>query len=147
VQAGGSLRSGRGDNIPTFFGPTAAERCTLRLNRCTPLALTINAGASSNTIDLSQLQVTNLRLNPGVGSTVVILPAAGRLQATVIGGVGQATVHIPSGMAARIHAGNGLGQTSEQDSFQRVVDNWFSPDFDTAANPWELGVNSGIGAV
>jgi hypothetical protein len=90
-----------------------------------PLPLTINTGASS-TIDLSQLQVTNLRLNPGVG---------------------QATVHIPSGMAARIHAGNGLGQTSEQDSFQRVGDNWFSPDFDTAANRWELGVNSGIGAV
>jgi hypothetical protein len=33
------------------------------------------------------------------------------------------------------------------DSFQRVGDNWFSPDFDTAANRWELGVNSGIGVV
>jgi hypothetical protein len=98
----------------------------LRLTPAAPMRLTIEAGVGEATLDLTQLNLTDLELTTGIGTTTLTLPRQGRVQAHIEGGVGSVDVR-----------GN----------YQRQGNTYSSPNFDTAANRVDLTVSNGIGTI
>jgi hypothetical protein len=112
------------------------------LNTNIPMALDINSGVSSSTLDLQDIQLTGLRVNMGVGSVDLKLPAmtdaydvnlSGGTGSTSIvveegaavtfeisGGVGQVRVDVPSDAAVRVDASTGVGGIDVPANFARI---------------------------
>jgi hypothetical protein len=118
----------------------------LRLNQTTPLRLRVETGVGENTIDLSQLHVTELDLKSGIGKTTVMLPGQAALRAGLSGGIGSTTVVIPAGVPVRVESSVGLGNITVPATYRRDGHSYVSPESDTAARI-ELTINGGIGTI
>ena len=69
---------------PFSWGPGSTLDWTFGLARDLPLDLVLDTGASESRIDLTELQVTDLRLNSGASSTELTMPAtAGSTRARI----------------------------------------------------------------
>ena len=119
----------------------------LRLSTATPMRLTIETGVGEGTIDLAQLQVTDLDVQTGIGNTTLTLPRQGQLQARVEGGVGNTTIRVPAGVAVRLTSTTGLGNISVPANYWRQGDVAVSSNYDTAANRVEMTASGGIGNI
>jgi hypothetical protein len=119
----------------------------LRLTPATPMRLTIETGVGEGTIDLAQLQVTDLDIQTGIGNTTLTLPEQGHVLARVEGGVGNTSIRVPAGVAVRLTSTTGLGNISVPANYWRQGDVAVSPDYETAANRVELTANGGIGNI
>ena len=119
----------------------------LRLNQATPLRLRLETGVGENSIDLSQLHVTDFDLHSGVGATTVILPRRGAMHAEVSGGIGSTTIVVPTGVPVRVESSVGLGNITVPSSYLQQGKAYVSPESDTAADRIELTVNGGIGGI
>ena len=141
-------RSKRGWAIP-FTGHSSGESWTLQLSREVPLSIELDAGASSSVLDLSHLQLGDLRVKAGVGRMEVLFPAEGdRMAAQVEGGVGELVLWIPRSVAARIRVEGGLGTSQIDGRFAQVADGTYeSPGYATAASRLEVVVEGGVGAL
>jgi len=113
------------------------------------LELSIDSGASETTLDLSELEVTDLRVATGVGAAHIRLPAhAGRMRARINTGVGAATIRVPDGVAARIRAESGLGDVHvNRERFPRSGGVYESTDYAIATDAIELELRTGLGEV
>jgi hypothetical protein len=81
----------------------------IHLNREIPLSLKIDSGASTSTIDLSDLKVTDLDIDTGASSTELTLPAnAGNTHVDIDTGASSLKVSIPLGVAATIRVKSGI---------------------------------------
>ncbi len=122
---------------------------TVGLNRNIPVALNISVGANDTRLDLSELQVTNLKLQTGASSTTLTVPAkAGHTRAEIESGLAALKIRIPPGVAAHIRVKSGLsGTTIDKNRFPRVGGEYRSADYDTASNKIEMLVETGIGSV
>ncbi len=114
-----------------------------------PLMLDLETGAGEAELNLTDLQVTDLRLRTGASSTRVQLPAqAGQTRVDLASGASSIVLYVPQGVAARIRAKGGLSAVSIDESrFPRFGDIYQSPDFDTAANRVEVSAETGVGAI
>jgi hypothetical protein len=115
-----------------------------------PLRLEVETGASDNELDLSGLQVTDLRLRTGAAQSRVTLPATGVTRVSAEGGAAQMRFRVPAGVAARITSTMAIGTTDVDTSrFPRTRDGaaWASPDFDANPNRAEIAVRGGVGQV
>jgi hypothetical protein len=115
-----------------------------------PLRLEVETGASDNELDLSGLQVTDLRLRTGAAQSRVTLPATGVTRVSAEGGAAQMRFRVPAGVAARITSTMAIGTTDVDTSrFPRTRDGaaWASPDFDANPNRVEIAVRGGVGQV
>lgn len=132
-----------------WTGPRGLLDWELALNPEVPLALEVRTGASSTRLDLSELNVTDLRLDTGASSTEVTLPAAaGHTRASVRSGAASTVVRIPEGVAARIQTSAGLAEINVAHRFQRVsAGTYESPDYAMAPNRVDLTVETGVGEV
>ena len=119
----------------------------LRLSTATPMRVTIETGVGEGTIDLAQLQVTDLDIQTGIGNTTLTLPRQGHVQARVEGGVGNTSIRVPAGVAVRVTSTTGLGNISVPANYWRRGDVAVSPDYQTAANRVELTASGGIGNI
>ncbi len=131
-----------------FFG--SGERWNLALSPQIPIALKVDAGVGSSTIDLNALNTPRLDLDTGVGSMQVTMPShAGTVIARVNGGVGGLTLLIPQGIPARIRADSGIGFVNvNQTRFPNVGENLYeSPDYATATDRIDLTIDSGVGGI
>lgn len=119
------------------------------LNPEVPIALRLETGAGEANIDLTELQVTELRLQTGASSTRLALPAqAGHTEARIEGGAASISVRVPTGVAARIETSGGLASFSvDRDRFPRQGGVYQSPDYDTAENKIDLRVDLGAGSI
>jgi hypothetical protein len=119
------------------------------LTESIPLALSIDSGASDNSIDLTELKVRQVRIQVGASSTRVTLPRlAGECSATFKAGAASFNVKVPDGVAARIKIQSGLtGVTVDLARFPRTESGYESPDYSTAVNRVDLSVESGVGSV
>lgn len=122
---------------------------SLGLTREVPLALEINTGANESSLDLTDLQVTDLQLHTGASSTKVSLPAnAGITRVTCEGGVAGVELRVPANVAARIRWQGGLSSMNVDTSrFPRVGGEYRSIDYDTAANKVDINAQMGLGSV
>lgn len=143
-----SLRE-RDDSRPLMLvrGGDEQARWQLQLNRALPMRLAIAAGVGESSLDMSELQVTDLQLLTGVGNTSLTLPRQGQVLVNVSSGVGNLTIRIPRGVAARIDAGGGLGDVRVLGDYIREGDVYVSPDFATATNRVDLRASKGLGAI
>jgi hypothetical protein len=82
----------------------------VKLTPSVPLDLTIDSGASSSHINLSDLQVRTLNLRTGASSVDLTMPEhAGMTRARIESGAASVNVRIPDGVAAHISGQMGLG--------------------------------------
>jgi hypothetical protein len=133
---------------PSFgpiLGGAGGPTWDLALNRQIPIDLQAEVGAGEVELDLSELQVSNLRVTMGLGQTTVILPAEGRFQAFIEGAIGQTTIIIPRDMAARVQADTGIASRQAPEGYQRQGDLYTSSDYEGADNRVDLVVSQAIG--
>jgi hypothetical protein len=118
----------------------------LALTTGIPLDLTIETGVGRSTLDLRDVQLSNLVVNTGVGETNLTL-ATGSYKADVSTGVGATTIRIPTGVAAKVELERGLGAVNLRGDFDKDEDVYTSPNYATAENRIDLRVQGGVGAI
>jgi hypothetical protein len=135
--------------FPGMWGTGHTLDWTFGLSSEIPLALDFDTGAGEAQLDLSDLQVTDLRLDTGASSTNLTLPAnAGHTRVKISAGAASITVRVPSGVAARIRAAGGLSSINiDRDRFPREGGVYRSPDYDTAENRVDLDIDTGVGSI
>ena len=111
--------------------------------------LKVESGASQFQLDLTDLQVSDLRVSTGASSTDVTLPArAGLTTVKVEAGVASVNIRVPDGVAAQISVEQGLsGLNIDPIRFPRSGDLYLSPDYATAANRTDIRIEAGVGSI
>jgi hypothetical protein len=135
--------------IPFSWSPGYTLDWNVRLNPAVSLNLDFETGAGESCLDLSDLQVKDLRLKTGASQTDLRLPVnAGYSRASISSGVAQVEITIPQGVAARLRTRGGLSDIQvDQGRFPRSGDLYQSPDYAEAENKVDLDVEMGVGAV
>jgi hypothetical protein len=135
--------------VPRGWGGRRGLEWSFGLNGDVRLALDLQTGAGEARIDLTELQVTDLRLQTGASSTQLALPArAGQTGVRIEGGAAAISVHVPSGVAARIRTKGGMASISiDRDRFPRQDGFYQSPDYESAANRVQIDVDIGAGSI
>lgn len=141
-------------SFPYIFFPwswgQAGYHWQINLTRQVPLELDLNTGAAEVHLDLSELQVNELRLQTGVSSNRITLPArAGHTRVRIEGGVGSVSIQVPDGVAAQIRAQGGLSSINvDRSRFPKTGSNTYcSPDYDTAEHRVEIRADTGLGSI
>lgn len=135
--------------IAPFSSQPNSEDWTIGLSREVPLSIELDAGASSSTLDLSHLQVTDLRVKAGVGRMDILFPAEGKdMTARLEGGVGELVLRIPESLAAHIRVNGGLGNKELAERFVQVEDDVYETNgYASAENRVEIRVDGGLGTL
>jgi len=121
----------------------------IRLTRNIPLMMDIKSAVSSMELDLSQLEVTELRMDIDVGTCTMKMPSSAGITSVYIeADVANVEVTIPDGVAAKLKADVDLGLFKvDEDRFPRKNDYYVSRNFDDAENRIELELDCDIGRV
>jgi len=122
----------------------------IRLNGSIPLNLKIDSGASSSTLDLTDLKVIDLDIDTGASSTEVTLPAdAGNTRVDIDTGASSLNVRIPTGVAARIRIKTGVASVDvDSNRFPRIEGGLYqSADYATAVNRADITIDAGVGSI
>ena len=122
----------------------------IHLNGEIPLSLKIDSGASSSTLDLTNLKVVDLDIDTGASSTEVSLPAnAGNTRVDIDSGASSLNLRIPVGVAARIRVKSGIASVNvDSNRFPRLDGGLYqSADYETAANRADITIDTGVGSV
>jgi hypothetical protein len=135
--------------FPFSWWSTQGHDWVVRLNPEVRLAVDLHTGANEARLDLSELQVTDLRLQTGASSTDVNLPArAGFTRVNVESGAASVTMRVPETVAAKIHASGGLAEIKvDQARFPHTGSVYQSSGYDSAENKAEIFVETGVGSV
>jgi hypothetical protein len=118
----------------------------LALTTRIPLDLKVETGVGRSTLDLRDVQLSDLIINTGVGETNLTL-ATGTYKADVSTGVGAMTIRLPDDVAAKVSLERGLGAVTVRGDFDKAEDVYTSPDYATADNRIDLQVQGGVGAI
>jgi hypothetical protein len=135
--------------FPFDWSPGQSLDWVFSLTRDIPLILELETGASENTLDLTDLRVSELRLKSGASSTNLTLPAnAGRTRVSIEAGAASVKITVPVGVAARIRSKGGLSSLNvNQQRFSKLGELYQSLDYDSAANQADIEVQMGVGSV
>jgi hypothetical protein len=77
-----------------------------------PMNLDINAGVGTSTLNLANLNLTQLHVNAGVGAVTATLPASdGSYEAVFSGGTGSLEITVSEGAALDLRISGGVGET------------------------------------
>lgn len=128
----------------------------INLSRDVPLELDIEGGVGGFDLDLSDLQIADLRLESGTGETNITLPEPNEsYRVDINGGVGSTSINVPEGVAVRLEANQGLGEVNVPSSFERISgsDNddssqegvWETANFDDADVQITIVYDGGVG--
>jgi hypothetical protein len=135
--------------FPIFWVPGFSLDWRLRLNPAVRLALDLETGANEAQIDLTDLNLAELRFKSGASSTNVRLPAnAGLTDVSVETGVASVDLLVPPGVAGRIRVRSGLSSAvKDQARFPRRGDLYQSEGYENALNKVNILVQVGVGSV
>jgi hypothetical protein len=135
--------------LPFNWSPGYTLDWNVRFNSGVPLELDLETGAGDMRLDLSELQVKDLRLKTGASHTSLTLPVnAGYTRANINSGVAAVEISIPQGVAARVRTHGGLSDIRvDPGRFPRFGDAYQSPDYEAAENKVDLDVEMGVGSV
>lgn len=132
-----------------FVGSKEGYRWEVKLTDQLPLSLHIKTGASENQIDLSGLNITQLKLETGASRTTINLPAyCNFTKVEVHAGAAEVILRVPDGVAARIQSKGGLASVKIDST--RFVNNgsvYESVGFETASNRVEILAEVGVGSI
>jgi cell wall-active antibiotic response 4TMS protein YvqF len=118
------------------------------ISRQVPVALQVDAGANRAELDLSDLDLPELRVNTGASETAITMPSRGRTRAAVTCGAASVRIRIPDRTPARIVVRAGLMTVRvDETRFPRSADGYRSADFDEAADGVDLTVEGGAASL
>lgn len=146
-------RGDRADMVLKYEGGSkgwswgSGDEWDLRLSPQVGLSLEVDIGAGSATIDLTGLDIRNLRVAAGAGQSTIILPQEGNFSATVSGGAGGLVIEIPKEMAARVRVDRGLSALDISRRFDQDGDVYLTDDWETNDNRVDLDIDIGVGLV
>lgn len=137
-----------GPSLLPFIGPSQGV-WRFQLTKDVPVTVSVEAGASSIDINLSDVQATRIELSTGASSSNVTLPARGMSFLDVEAGMASVNIRVPEATAARIRAEDGVSAINvDTNRFPRLSSNLYqSSDFDTATDRAEINIESGLGSV
>jgi hypothetical protein len=134
--------------FPFFFGPSSQFDWDVALNTEIPTELIFNLGANKSTIDLCDMNITDLKLETGASDTRLTLPSRGRIRADLDLGAASLEVIVPDGVSARIRASIGAADLKVDESrFLRSGNTYQSPDFETATNAADITIDAGAASI
>ena len=135
------------ENAQSFF-TTVDRKWDIKIARDVEIFLAIQSGASDISIDLEQLQVTELLMAAGAVSATLVTPAqAGFTIASVDVGASSLEITVPEGVAARIDVDAGLASVDIADRFPKVDGIHESPDYDKAMHRLALDIEGGAASI
>jgi hypothetical protein len=133
--------------IPLIGPATGVWR--FQLTQEVPVTLVMESGATSQTIDLREVQATRIELETGASTSNVTMPARGKSLLEVESGAASVNVRVPEGTAARIRIKDEIGSVNvDTNRFPRLDSGLYqSPDFDAAVDRAEIHIESGLGSI
>ncbi len=135
------------ENAQSFF-TTVDRKWDIKIARDVEIFLAIQSGASDISIDLEQLQVTELLMAAGAVSATLVTPAVADFTiASVDVGASSLEVTVPEGVAARIDVDASLAKVDVADRFPKVDGIHESPDYDTAKHRLALDIEGGAASI
>lgn len=137
--------------VPDFWMwvPGESRDWNLSLAKEIPLILDIDSGASTSTLDLRELMVSELDLDTGASTTDLTLPAnAGLTRVKVDSGAATVRIRIPDGVAAQIRIESGLASINVDSRFPKVGNHlYLSPDYASASNRADITIETGVATI
>ena len=135
--------------FPGMWFPGDSLDWKFQLNNTVPIKLSLNTGASESEINLTGLQVTDLRLQTGASSTSITMPdGAGLTNVVIEAGVASVSVRIPVGVAGRIRSRSGLASVNvDKNRFPYQEGAYQSVDYATVVNKVDILIQAGLGSI
>ncbi len=115
------------------------------LNQHLPMSLIIDAGVSSCSVDLSNLEVEEVVLDGGISSVEIIFGERDTT-AVITMGISSIEIFVPKSVGVRIFS-EGLLSLSVPPDWVKVEGGYKSPNYDTASYTLEITCDVGIGSV
>jgi hypothetical protein len=114
-----------------------------------PIVLEIDSGASTSTLDLRDLQLSELELATGASTTDITLPSnAGHTRVKIDSGAATVSIRIPEGVAAQIRIESGMASINVDSRFPKVGNHlYLSPDYANAANRADIKIETGMSTI
>ena len=142
------VRVEAGPSFVPFVGPREGI-WRFQLTQQVPVSLTVESGASSLNIDLTDVLLTRMALKTGASSTNVTMPARGASILDVESGAASLNVRVPDVTAARIRVREGVMAVNiDTNRFPRLDSGLYqSANFNESQNRAEINVESGVGSV
>ena len=131
-----------------FFG-NPDRRWDVQLSPLPAISIDLDTGASNLTLDLSNLNVSNLSVRGGAADIEILAPReAGHVNIEIDVGAANVDVVIPELVGARIDADLGLsGLSVDESRFPKSGDVYVSSNFDISANRVYLEIDAGASSV
>jgi hypothetical protein len=142
------VRVEAGPSFMPFVGPDGGV-WRFQLAQDTPASVTVESGASSLNIDLTDVLATHVVLKTGASSANVTMPARGASILDVETGAASINIRVPDVTAARIRIKDGVTAVNvDTNRFPRLDSGIYqSANFDVSQNRTEITVESGLGSV
>lgn len=142
------VRVEAGPSFIPFVGPEQGV-WRFQLTQEIPVLLTVESGASSLHIDLTDVLATRFSLKTGASSANVTMPARGASILDVESGAASINVRVPDVTAARIRVKDGVMAVNVDTSRFPQIDSglYQSANFDVSQNRTEINFESGVGSV
>lgn len=142
------VRIEAGPSFVPFVGPNQGV-WRFQLPQDVPALLTVESGASSMNIDLTDVLATRLALKTGASSTNVTMPARGASLLDVEAGAASINIRVPEVTAGRIRVKEGVTAVNvDTTRFPRLDSGIYqSSNFDASQNRTEITIESGLGSV
>jgi hypothetical protein len=143
----GDLDVTAGQSNVHFAGPTD-DIWDLRLNGTVPTELSVEMGAGTGNLRLSDLDLTALTVNMGAGRINLDLNGNWKqsFHGDIEGGVGTATVKLPKDVGVRVHAEGGIG-TVNAHGLKRDGDDYVNDALGKSPVTLDLNVQGGVGTI
>jgi len=132
---------------PFLTRRTDTAQWEVRLAQHLPVALEVDSSAGALSLDLTNLQLTQLDLNSGLGQTVVTFPAGQAAEVHLRTGLGPVTLNLPAGVPVRLLVRSGLAHVSLPPGLTRADDSYTTPGFDTSKPFVDIELEAGMGSV
>lgn len=112
-----------------------------------PLSLYTHLGVGSSELDLSKLNISDLRTGLGVGEMSIIFPEQGDFQAKISGAIGKVDLYVPIGLELRISSELGLANLQVPPDYINRGRLYISPGYEGSDNRVDLDLEMSIGLV
>lgn len=142
------VRVEAGPSFVPFVGPSEGI-WRFQLTQQVPVSLTVESGASSLHVDLTDVLLTRMVLKTGASSSNITMPARGASMLDVESGAASINVRVPDVSAARIRVREGVMAVNiDTNRFPRLDSGLYqSANFNESQNRTEINIASGVGSV
>lgn len=142
----GELDVIQGDRLEAVPGQLRND-WAISLNSSIPVELDIERGVGEGTVDVSDVNLRELRAKLGVGETTIDVsgPRTSNVNVRLETGVGETTLIIPAGVGVRLDVERGIGDIKLPDGLTSRDGHWVNEAFNQGGPIVEVTVTHGIG--